>query len=104
MNLPGILGYEKDPKEDYYAVLGCDRSSNKEQILTEYKLRAKECHPDKHNTKESLEKFQLLQQVCSTYDTYVHVRNMHIKTSIKLALISFSGQKHFNRSEPACPL
>ena len=63
MNLPEILGYEKDPKEDYYAVLGCDRSSSKEQIVTEYKHRAKECHPDKHNTKESLEKFQALQQV-----------------------------------------
>ena len=63
MNLPGILGYERDPKEDYYKILGCDRSSTREQILTEYKLRAKECHPDKHNTKESLVKFQNLQQV-----------------------------------------
>ena len=33
--------------EDYYSVLGCDPSSSEEQIMTEYRIRAKESHPDK---------------------------------------------------------
>ena len=26
-----ILNYKKDPKEDYYGILGCDKSSDEEQ-------------------------------------------------------------------------
>uniref|UniRef100_A0A5S6R314 J domain-containing protein n=1 Tax=Trichuris muris TaxID=70415 RepID=A0A5S6R314_TRIMR len=32
---------------DYYAILGCDESSSKEQIIAEYRLRALRLHPDK---------------------------------------------------------
>ena len=35
------------PKQDFYSLLGCTESSSMEQISTEYKLRARECHPDK---------------------------------------------------------
>ena len=34
-------------KDDYYALLGCTELSSLEQIDTEYKVRARECHPDK---------------------------------------------------------
>eukprot|EP00095_Tigriopus_kingsejongensis_P000587 maker-scaffold95_size379157-snap-gene-0.17 protein:Tk00587 transcript:maker-scaffold95_size379157-snap-gene-0.17-mRNA-1 annotation:"j domain-containing protein" len=47
MNVDGILNYKRDSKEDLYNLLGCDRSSTQEQIITEFKTRAKKCHPDK---------------------------------------------------------
>ena len=69
MDAASIFGHVKDPAEDYYGILGCDQSATKEQILCEYKHRAKECHPDKSKEggekceKECLEKFQRLQVV-----------------------------------------
>ncbi len=36
-------------EEDYYAVLGCDRTNNKDQITTEYKKRALQLHPDRNS-------------------------------------------------------
>ena len=47
MNVSSILEYKRDPAEDYYKLLGCDRYATCEQISTEFKIRAKECHPDK---------------------------------------------------------
>ena len=35
-----------DKSNNYYKTLNCDRSSNDEQILTEYKQLAKKYHPD----------------------------------------------------------
>ena len=55
-----ILTFKKDPREDYYGILGCDRTSTKEQILAEYKVRAKDLHPDK-NARDTRDDFQTLQ-------------------------------------------
>jgi len=78
MNISDILSYRgRDKKEDYYAILGCHRTSTKEQILAEYKVRAKQLHPDKRvaglredlldaeqeEANEVTEEFQLLQEV-----------------------------------------
>ncbi|KAG8552289.1 hypothetical protein GDO81_004470 [Engystomops pustulosus] len=53
--------------EDYYALLGCDELSTVEQIITEYKVRALECHPDKHpGNQKAVEEFQKLQQAKDT--------------------------------------
>ena len=41
--------------EDYYSVLGCDPSSSEEQIMTEYRIRAKESHPDKMGDTEDFQ-------------------------------------------------
>ena len=41
--------------EDYYSVLGCDPSSSEEQIMTEYRIRAKESHPDKMGETEDFQ-------------------------------------------------
>ena len=38
---------EAEKKVDYYSVLGCDQQSSEEQILTEFRVRAKQTHPDK---------------------------------------------------------
>ncbi|KAM4636221.1 dnaJ homolog subfamily C member 12 [Discoglossus pictus] len=49
--------------QDYYSLLGCDELSTVEQILVEYKVRALECHPDKHpGSQKSVEDFQNLQK------------------------------------------
>lgn len=62
-----ILNYEKSSREDYYAILGCDENSSVDQINQEYKVRALQCHPDKHSgNKEMEEKFQLLNEAKET--------------------------------------
>ena len=73
MNVDSILQYKSDPNEDYYAILGCDESATVEQILVEYKIRAKSCHPDKNShDPESQERFQRLLQVgLITYCVYI---------------------------------
>merc|ERR1712154_566061 len=50
-------------KVDYYSVLGCDPSSSEEQIRTEFRLRARQSHPDKDGNKEE---FQVLQEAKDT--------------------------------------
>ncbi|KAM6184529.1 dnaJ homolog subfamily C member 12 [Rhynchocyon petersi] len=61
--MDAILNYSLEDAEDYYMLLGCDELSSVEQILAEFKIRALECHPDKHpeNTK-AVETFQKLQK------------------------------------------
>jgi len=68
MNVDSILGYELDPREDFYQILGCDRTSSSEQIQTEFKVRARECHPDKqaNRTKSNPERFQRLLKAKNT--------------------------------------
>ncbi|XP_050294387.1 J domain-containing protein isoform X2 [Anthonomus grandis grandis] len=62
-----ILNYKKNDREDYYGILGCDESSSTEQINQEYKIRALQCHPDKHSgDKDMEEKFQLLNEAKDT--------------------------------------
>ncbi|CAH6789779.1 dnaJ homolog subfamily C member 12 isoform X2 [Phodopus roborovskii] len=58
-----ILNYRSEGTEDYYALLGCDELSSVEQILAEFKVRALECHPDKHpDNSKAVETFQNLQK------------------------------------------
>ncbi|XP_006835879.1 PREDICTED: dnaJ homolog subfamily C member 12 [Chrysochloris asiatica] len=61
--MDAILNYSLEDTEDYYTLLGCDELSSVEQILAEFKVRALECHPDKHpeNSKAG-ETFQRLQK------------------------------------------
>uniref|UniRef100_U3IA44 DnaJ heat shock protein family (Hsp40) member C12 n=1 Tax=Anas platyrhynchos platyrhynchos TaxID=8840 RepID=U3IA44_ANAPP len=46
--MDAILNCRADDLEDYYNLLGCDELSTVEQILAEFKIKALECHPDKH--------------------------------------------------------
>ncbi|XP_009576696.1 PREDICTED: dnaJ homolog subfamily C member 12-like, partial [Fulmarus glacialis] len=46
--MDAILNCRPDDLEDYYNLLGCDELSTVEQILAEFKIKALECHPDKH--------------------------------------------------------
>ncbi|KAM9133434.1 dnaJ homolog subfamily C member 12 isoform 1-T2 [Pangshura tecta] len=58
-----ILNCNLDDMEDYYILLGCDELSTVEQILAEFKVKALECHPDKHpGNPKAVENFQKLQQ------------------------------------------
>ncbi|KAH1168491.1 dnaJ homolog subfamily C member 12 [Mauremys mutica] len=58
-----ILNCNLDDMADYYILLGCDELSTVEQILAEFKVKALECHPDKHpGNPKAVENFQKLQQ------------------------------------------
>ena len=63
MNVNSILNYEKDPSEDFYSILGCDPESSTEQIMTEFKVRAKEFHPDKCTDGQPLENEEKFKQL-----------------------------------------
>ncbi len=39
--------FSDSSEDNYYSILGCTELSSPEQIETEYKIRAKECHPDR---------------------------------------------------------
>ncbi|KAH3861632.1 dnaJ homolog subfamily C member 12-like [Dreissena polymorpha] len=43
-----LIDVFEDNDEDFYAILGCDELSSKEQIIAEYRARVLHCHPDKH--------------------------------------------------------
>ncbi|XP_030342948.1 dnaJ homolog subfamily C member 12 isoform X2 [Strigops habroptila] len=61
--MDAILNCRPDDLEDYYNLLGCDELSTVEQILAEFKIKALECHPDKHpGNPKAVENFQKLQQ------------------------------------------
>ncbi|KAM9617844.1 dnaJ homolog subfamily C member 12 [Trichechus inunguis] len=61
--MDAILNYRLEDTEDYYTLLGCDELSSVEQILAEFKMRALECHPDKHpENSKAVETFQKLQK------------------------------------------
>lgn len=60
--MDAILNCRLEDMEDYYSLLGCDELSTVEQIVSEFKVRALECHPDKHpGNPEAVENFQKLQ-------------------------------------------
>ncbi|XP_073735026.1 dnaJ homolog subfamily C member 12 isoform X1 [Callorhinus ursinus] len=76
--MDAILSYRSEDTEDYYMLLGCDELSSVrqwimlfffkflfkvEQIMAEFKVRALECHPDKHpENSKAVETFQKLQK------------------------------------------
>ncbi|KAK2185225.1 hypothetical protein NP493_241g00032 [Ridgeia piscesae] len=94
-----ILSYQCKPEDDYYFILGIDELSSIEQINTEYKVKALECHPDKHpDDLMAVERFSRLQRAKQTlsdpalreqydtwrrsgiaipYDTWCAKRNVH---------------------------
>lgn len=67
MNVDSILDYKADPNEDFYALLGCDPSASSEQIIAEFKARARDVHPDKNSDPKSQELFQRLLKVCPDF-------------------------------------
>ncbi|XP_066534425.1 dnaJ homolog subfamily C member 12 isoform X2 [Hoplias malabaricus] len=58
-----ILNRKLEDLEDFYGLLGCDELSTTEQIVTEFKMRALACHPDKNpGNPKAVEQFQKLQE------------------------------------------
>ncbi|XP_063163624.1 dnaJ homolog subfamily C member 12 [Candoia aspera] len=61
--MDAIFSCRLEDMEDYYSLLGCDELSTVEQIVAEFKVRALECHPDKHpGNPQAVENFQKLQR------------------------------------------
>ncbi|EDV25590.1 uncharacterized protein TRIADDRAFT_63893 [Trichoplax adhaerens] len=53
------------PEDDFYKMLNCDESSSLEQINTEFRIQAKELHPDRCSVKDdedTVKRFALLQK------------------------------------------
>ncbi|XP_075390673.1 dnaJ homolog subfamily C member 12 [Tenrec ecaudatus] len=88
--MDAILNYSLDDTEDYYTLLGCDELSSVEQILAEFKIRALECHPDKHpeNSKagETFQKLQKAKEVLTNEESrarYDHWRRSQMSMSFQ---------------------
>ncbi|KAM9345416.1 dnaJ homolog subfamily C member 12 [Symphorus nematophorus] len=61
--MEAVFNCKPEDLEDYYGLLGCDELSSTEQILSEYKIRALACHPDKHlDNPRAVADFQKLQE------------------------------------------
>ncbi|XP_037540739.1 dnaJ homolog subfamily C member 12 [Nematolebias whitei] len=61
--MEAVLSLKPEDLEDFYGLLGCDELSSTEQILSEYKVRALACHPDKHlDDPRAVAEFQKLQE------------------------------------------
>ncbi len=69
-----ILSFTRNPDEDYYGLLGCDRSANDEQIVAEFKARVRGCHPDKQNNADCKDFQALLEVRTCTYTRQTCVR------------------------------
>uniref|UniRef100_A0A5F9DV41 DnaJ heat shock protein family (Hsp40) member C12 n=1 Tax=Oryctolagus cuniculus TaxID=9986 RepID=A0A5F9DV41_RABIT len=67
--MDAILNYKSEDTDDYYTLLGCDELSSVEQILAEFKVRALECHPDKHpeNSKADAVKSECVSRVLTSF-------------------------------------
>ncbi|NXJ64295.1 DJC12 protein, partial [Rostratula benghalensis] len=74
--MDAVLNCKPDDLEDYYNLLGCDELSTVEQILAEFKIKALECHPDKHpgNPKavENFQKLQRAKEILSNEESRAH--------------------------------
>ncbi|OWF43166.1 dnaJ homolog subfamily C member 12-like [Mizuhopecten yessoensis] len=58
-----ILQHKCREEDDFYKILNCSEHSSTEQINTEYKILALECHPDKNPADHTaVEKFARLQK------------------------------------------
>eukprot|EP01117_Protostelium_nocturnum_P011934 TRINITY_DN4366_c0_g1_i1.p1 TRINITY_DN4366_c0_g1~~TRINITY_DN4366_c0_g1_i1.p1 ORF type:complete len:142 (-),score=48.87 TRINITY_DN4366_c0_g1_i1:175-600(-) len=55
-----IFEFDRKKEKDYYEILGCGPSNNKEQITTEFHVRALRSHPDRPDG--DVQQFQLLQE------------------------------------------
>ncbi|CAF0959354.1 unnamed protein product [Adineta ricciae] len=80
-----LFNNERDESVDYYAILGCDELSNKDQIQAEYRVRALQYHPDKNlDDPEAMDRFKQLQEakevLCNDVQrkAYDYWRNSHI--------------------------
>ncbi|XP_036023059.1 dnaJ homolog subfamily C member 12 [Onychomys torridus] len=88
--MDAILNYRPEGGEDYYALLGCDELSSVEQILAEFKVRALECHPDKHpeNSKAgyfiTASKMKFLHGTVRDGDGEKWENRVHIRKSVSL--------------------
>ena len=86
MNVESILNYKSDSNEDFYQILGCDPSANSEQILAEYKVLAKTCHPDKNPDPQCQEQFQRLLQVSFSETFYACRRFLYCALTCGVAI------------------
>ncbi|KAI1291753.1 J domain-containing protein [Halotydeus destructor] len=59
--MDAILNFSK-PDHNYYQILGCTPSSTVEQLQTEYKIKARQCHPDKSGDDSNSSEFKLVQE------------------------------------------
>jgi len=64
--MEGLLSPTLSQTEDYYGILGCHPGATDQQILAEYRVKAKEVHPDKVGVQADPEDFQAIQEAKET--------------------------------------
>ncbi|CAF0771919.1 unnamed protein product [Rotaria sordida] len=90
VNMDALFTNQRNESDDYYTILGCDELSNKDQIQTEYRIRALQLHPDKNlDNPTAMEQFKKLQEakevLCDDVQrkAYNYWRNSHISVPWK---------------------
>ncbi|XP_052428697.1 dnaJ homolog subfamily C member 12-like [Carassius gibelio] len=85
--MEAILNCTKEDLEDYYGLLGCDELSTTEQILSEFKVRALACHPDKHpENPTAVEEFQKLQEAKEVLTDEKKIKNYDLWLRSRIAI------------------
>ncbi|CAH8589308.1 unnamed protein product [Schistosoma turkestanicum] len=57
-----LLGESSASKDNFYELLGVNKDSSEDQILSEFRTKARELHPDKNPEPDSASFFQKIQK------------------------------------------
>ncbi|CAH8677128.1 unnamed protein product [Schistosoma rodhaini] len=71
-----LLSEPNPAKDNFYELLGVSKHSTEDQILYEYRIKARELHPDKNSEPNSASYFQKIQKAKEVL-TNPNLRNMY---------------------------
>uniref|UniRef100_A0A5K4F7M9 J domain-containing protein n=1 Tax=Schistosoma mansoni TaxID=6183 RepID=A0A5K4F7M9_SCHMA len=93
-----LLSEPNPAKDNFYELLGVSKHSTEDQILYEYRIKARELHPDKNSEPNSASYFQKIQKAKEVL-TNPNLRNMYdfwLFSNISVSFEQYLGsQKNF---------
>ncbi|CAI2735603.1 unnamed protein product [Schistosoma spindalis] len=93
-----LLSEPNPAKDNFYELLGVSKNSTEDQILCEYRIKARELHPDKNSGPNSASLFQKIQKAKEVL-TDPNLRNMYdvwLFSNISVSFEQYLGlQKNF---------
>ncbi|CAH8636489.1 unnamed protein product [Schistosoma mattheei] len=93
-----LLSKPNPAKDNFYELLGVSKDSTEDQILYEYRIKARELHPDKNSEPNSASRFQKIQRAKEVL-TNSNLRSMYdtwLFSNISVSFEQYLGlQKNF---------